>query len=562
MAKKLTTEEFIQKAREKHGDRYDYSKVEYGGANGLITIICKKHGEFQQVATVHSKGHGCCRCSGENSNKERSSRCKHEFVEKAKRIHGDKYLYSKVEYIKAVKKVVITCRIHGDFSQTPNSHLCGNGCIKCRGLKTSERNRIDTQEFIKRARRIHGETYGYDEVEYVNSITEVSIVCKRHGEFRQTPNVHLDGCGCPACGDVRSADGKRSNTEDFIRKALEVHGNKYDYSVTEYKGTNYNKVAINCKKHGTFYQSPSKHLSGCGCRRCGINLSFNEQNIRRFLSEFFTVSGGDRKILNGKEIDILLPDKQVGIEYNGTVWHSERYSKDPIWHMRNKQLECERAGIRLIHVNDHENMVIVKKTLVHILGIDQEKYYARSCKVHVGRSTDQQLALFFDSHHLQGNAVGCWVGYLTHNGAIVCAAAFSRPASVRGSKSDSLWELRRFASCCRVVGGASRLLKLFIRTHPECERIVSYSDNRWFTGSMYERLGFQLEKELPPDYKYHKNGVIEPKNHFKRSAMAKRPDFDFRPEETEHQNCLRNGWYRIYDCGKKRWALDIKNPDR
>ena len=153
---------------------------------------------------------------------------------------------------------------------------------------------------------------------------------------------------------------------------------------------------------------------------------------------------------------------------------------------------------------------------------------------------------------------GCWVGALTINNQVVCAMSFSRATSIRGNSSVGLWELRRFASCCRVAGGASRLLKMFLRSHPECRKLISYSDNRWFTGEMYERLGFTLEKELNPDYKYSKNQMVEPKNHFSRTRLAAREDIDFRPEESEHQNCLRNGWYRIYDCGKKRWVMEVQ----
>jgi hypothetical protein len=140
-------------------------------------------------------------------------------------------------------------------------------------------------------------------------------------------------------------------------------------------------------------------------------------------------------------------------------------------------------------------------------------------------------------------------------GQIVCVMAFSKATSERGNTDKSRWELRRFASVCRVVGGASRLLKLFVKTHLECSSIISYSENRWFTGGMYEKLGFSHTKTSKPDYKYTKQGKIEPKGRFKRSCLHRRHDIDFRPEESESENCKRNGWHKIWDCGKRKWEL-------
>lgn len=127
MAKKLTTEDFILKAKEIHGDKYDYSKVEYVNMQTEICIICPQHGEFLQVPRNHLNIHGCPKCC-----KTGIKLSKEEFIQKAKEIHGDKYDYSKVEYINAKTKVCIICPIHGEFWQIPNSHLNGNACNKCK----------------------------------------------------------------------------------------------------------------------------------------------------------------------------------------------------------------------------------------------------------------------------------------------------------------------------------------------------------------------------------------------------------------------------------------------
>ena len=119
-----------------------------------------------------------------------------QFIEKAKQIHGNKYDYSKVEYVNNHTKVCIICPEHGEFWQTPNSHLNGNGCSSCKGLK-----KLTTKEFIERAKQVHGNKYDYSKTIYVNKRTKVCIICPIHGEFYQTPHNHVyQKQGCPECG--------------------------------------------------------------------------------------------------------------------------------------------------------------------------------------------------------------------------------------------------------------------------------------------------------------------------------------------------------------------------
>ena len=249
---KLTTEEFIKKARKVHGDKYDYSKVVYVNNHTKVCIICPEHGEFWQEPSSHLMGRGCPKCAG----KERLTT--EEFVRKASAIHGGKYDYSKIEYVNYQTKVCIICPIHGEFWQTPINHLKGKGCPDCYGNRKSSK-----EKFIEEAREIHGDKYDYSKVEYKNTDIPVCIICPIHGEFWQTPYHHIKRKqGCPKCG------GKvRLTTEEFIKRAIEIHGNKYDYSKVEYVN-NRTPVCIICPEHGEFWQSPSGHLSGKGCPKC------------------------------------------------------------------------------------------------------------------------------------------------------------------------------------------------------------------------------------------------------------------------------------------------------
>lgn len=180
MAKRLTTEEFISRARQKHGDKYIYDKCEYVNAKTKIVITCKEHGDFTQSPSDHLQGKGCKRCadiSGWDKRKITTS----EFVLKANAIHFNKYTYEKTEYKQGHLKVCITCRRHGDFYQSPSSHLRGFGCPSCKFELNAERCRMTKSEFISRSKELHGESYDYSMVEYKNNNTKVAILCKEHG---------------------------------------------------------------------------------------------------------------------------------------------------------------------------------------------------------------------------------------------------------------------------------------------------------------------------------------------------------------------------------------------
>ena len=196
MGRLKTTEQFIADARVIHGDKYDYSKVNYVNTKTKVLIVCPIHGEFWQTPDKHLNAkEGCPMC-----NKSFKSN-RYKFIQKAREIHGDKYDYSRVEYINSQTKVLVVCPQHGEFWITPNNHLNGKGCKKCANEKLSLERRSSSEEFISKARKVHGDDYIYTEVNYVNNVTPVKIVCPKHGEFWQVPSYHLDGCGCPLCSN-------------------------------------------------------------------------------------------------------------------------------------------------------------------------------------------------------------------------------------------------------------------------------------------------------------------------------------------------------------------------
>jgi len=192
-----------------------------------------------------------------------------EFIERATLVHNSVYTYEYAEYINSKEFIIITCKHHGNFKQVANSHLNGHGCTKC-----AIRRKNSPEEFISKSEMVHDCFYDYSDVDYTNHRVKVSITCPIHGSFRQSPNAHIQGQGCPLCAIEKS----KSNTYDFIKKSINVHGGIYSYSKVEYLGSD-KKVVITCPVHGDFKQNPYGHLKGEGCAKCGRETHWSRSNF-------------------------------------------------------------------------------------------------------------------------------------------------------------------------------------------------------------------------------------------------------------------------------------------
>lgn len=361
MPKKLTQEDFIRRAKEVHGDKYDYSKVEYVNNRVKVSVIChekfpwgEEHGEFKQAPASHLNGMGCPVCS----NVARLTT--DTFIKKARYIHGDKYDYSHVEYQSAHKKIQIVCPIHGIFIQKPCDHLQGKGCLKCSGSEKKT-----TEQFITEAKAIHGDKYDYGLVDYTNNKCYIQIKCKKHNYiFRQQALKHLQGQGCPLCKTERVADSHRYDTALFIKQAQKVHGDDCGYDKVEYVGC-HDRVKIFCHKCGEyFYQRPFAHLFGYGCPRCResqgerkVEQWLKSHNIK-YLRQYPISSQLQLFSRNHFKIDFYLIDYNTFIEFNG----SQHYCKNEFFHKteedfiiqqdRDRRLReyCKQNDITLIEI--------------------------------------------------------------------------------------------------------------------------------------------------------------------------------------------------------------------
>ena len=178
------------------------------------------------------------------------------------------YSYEKANYVTSKTKLIITCLEHGDFEQTPNKHLSGQGCLKCGYIKNGENQKLSNVEFINKALAIHGSRYDYTKVVYKGATTKVIITCLEHGDFVQNPYVHLNSTvGCTKCA-LEASEGRLAlTTEEFINKAKAIHKSKYIYTNTVYIKSSL-KVIITCPEHGDFEQEANSHLKGTGCYKC------------------------------------------------------------------------------------------------------------------------------------------------------------------------------------------------------------------------------------------------------------------------------------------------------
>lgn len=229
--RKLTQEEIVARFREIHGDRYDYSKVQYVNTRTNVTIICRQHGEFVQNPRSHLKGCGCPKCYPKTLPMDNST-----FISKAILVHGNKYDYSKVEYINNHTKVCIICPEHGEFWQTPNNHLNGQNCPICSN-KINPNIPLTCEEFISKAKEIHPE-YDYSQTKYINVRSNILVICPEHGIFKQIAGNHLGGQGCPKCS--------KSKGEKLIEGILQHMNIKIipQYSI---------KSPINIRKSGRIF---------------------------------------------------------------------------------------------------------------------------------------------------------------------------------------------------------------------------------------------------------------------------------------------------------------------
>lgn len=550
---------FIARARAKFGDTLDYSQMDYRNTTTAVTIVCPEHGPFPQTPSEHLASTGCPMCTG------LKPITREIFLERARETHGDRYDYSQVDYQGWRVPVAIGCAVHGTFWQAPKAHAQGHGCLACSGLQP-----VALSGFLTRAQAVHGDRYDYSQVRLVNTSTKVTILCPEHGPFEQRPSDHIhQQQGCPACAQKRPIDA-----QTFLERARAVHGDAYTYDLASYQGYR-QPVTATCPTHGVFTPTPQNHINRqSGCPGCvyADGGSRGETALADWLTGLgLTVVRHDRTLLDGWELDIYLPEHRLGIEYNGSYWHSEKRLTMP----RQHELKADRAvqaGIRLLSIWDFDldqREALMQRHLLHILGLDPgPRFHARQCAVRT--VTPLAARAFYAEHHVQGGISrrdGQSRG-LYQDEQLVACMTWVQGHSRRGRSGPEEWELARYATAATVRGGASRLFAALVRELAPAQ-VWSYSDRQHFDGGLYPTLGFVLDGTLAADYRVaSRAGQVWHKAAWQRKHIPKRlqelgiedafdPATDPRSERVMQDLA---GVLRIMDAGKRRWLWTMATP--
>lgn len=311
-------------------------------------------------------------------------------------------------------------------------------------------------------------------------------------------------------------------------------------------------------EQGNITQSAANRL----LRQKGIDVikrhtSAFEDEVFKFLKE---IVDGDIKqsvwsVLSKGEVDIYIPDKLIAIECNGEFWHSEAWGKkDKNYHL-NKTKECQENGIHLIHIWERDwknNHDIVKNRLKSKLGVS-DKVYARKCQIK--ELGTKEAADFLNEYHIQGSCPASVRYGLTLDGDIKVVMTFGKS---RYDKDVDYELLRYCTDGCSVVGGASKMFSKFLKNHDDAETIVSYSDNMWNAGKLYEVLGFNKDSVSPPAPWYTKDFVsFESRIQNQKHKLEKKLE-SFDPTLTAWDNLINNGYDRVWDCGSTKWVYSVK----
>lgn len=470
------------------------------------------------------------------------------------------------------------------------------------------------EKFINKAIIKFGGKFNYDEIDYIDSTTKIKIKCNKHNLFfYQAPSEHLrNKNGCNVC-----TRNPKVNTDYFVQKSKEIHGDRYDYSLTEYidsskkvdvickehgvfsvlpnnhykqncpkckekdrylttkdfidkacilhnkydySETEYinskTKVIIKCEEHGVFEQIPNDHLNGKGCPKCGLAYNKMEDEIKEFIKSLnINIIENSKQIISPLELDIFIPSHNLAIEFDGLYWHSEVY-KDKNYHLNKTEL-CQSKNIRLIHIFEDEWLFkkeIVKSRLKNMLGLTPNKVYGRKCVIK--EVIPKEAKIFLENNHIQGNVNSKIRLGLYYNNELIGLMTFGGLRKNLGNKSnENIYELFRFCNLSNyvIIGGADKLLKHFIK-HYKPKEIISYADRRWSQGDLYNKLNFIFSHNTKPNYFYLVNDKRENRFNYRKDILVKE---GFDKNKTEHDIMLERKLYRIYDCGSMCFKIKM-----
>ena len=388
------------------------------------------------------------------------------------------------------------------------------------------------------------ERYGVDNAMKLDKFLKKSLETNRNNHGGEL-SIHTP--------EVRK---KRNKTvsENFLEKYQDInfinpHGNEIEFSCGCIKNET---IQLN---RATFRFRYNNNIKLCTLCNPIDNNSYGEKTLFEFITSIYEgeIITNDRKVLNGKELDILLPQENLAIEYNGLYWHSNA-KVDKNYHL-NKTEKCNLNGYKLLHVFEDEwinKFEIIKSIIRNNLKITKKKTYARLTIV---KEISTKVAKkFLVENHIQGYCNSTYkFGLYDSNGILTSVMTFGHLRKSLGQKqaTPNHYEMLRFANKINsnVVGGASKLYKYFLRNYKPVY-VLSYANRRFFDGAMYKTLGLEFVKTTTPNYFYIKKSgdLYERENRFKyRKDVLVKEGYD--PNKSEREIMEDRGFLKIYDCG-------------
>jgi hypothetical protein len=544
-SKRHNTYSFLTKCNEKYS--YDYSNTTYQGIKKKITFKCPDHGIINQLPNEHLSI-GCPKCAGKKNLLTKHTSC--TVLDRARKIHGHKYDYPDLTFTTIHDKIPIICKIHGIFIQRIYAHINeGQGCPKCGIDNKRIPHRKTTDQFIRKAKSIFGDLYDYSEVDYKNRRTHVKIGCKVHGIFLQQPILHLRGHKCPLCS---GRGPSKYNRESFEKAAIEKHGLFCDYSQVKMSNV-HDKITLTCPIHGEFKVAAYGHLARkYSCPICAgeQSSSVEERQLRDFIAGQYSgpVLSNDRRALGGMEIDVYLPQLNLGFEYHGLYWHHEG-GVGRQYHLKKDELAV-KANINLIQIFEHEweyNRAILESMICSRLGVNK-RIFARKTKVSEISSAVGNA--FFSKTHLQGadNRSSIFLG-LEYNGDLKSCMSFGKPRF----SNDYEWELIRYSSKLKtnVIGGPSKLFAAFRMNHSGT--VISFANRRFSLGGVYKQMGLTLDGTTPPGYFYYHPKTKKILNRIACQKHKLKNMNHYSKALSEYEIMSLNGYVRVWDAGNYRF---------
>ena len=561
---------FLEKAAIVHGDEYEYDIENYRIMSQKILMKHKKCGfEFYQTPKNHLRGQGCPKCGKEYA-RVHSKGDYVSFVNESNARFGDRYSFPKieVEYENSHSKVTVKCNLCGNIYQkiacdVLTSKTGGCWCQEKKIIEEKKKERKKKKQLEKltekkekkitlaKERMTRFPTIDADLTEYINVMTPFPCKCKVCGHtFIRSINafMHIKDNPCPECNKEKISQERTKTNDEFIEDMNNLYGVGMYELLGDYTKSN-EKVTIKCNDCGrTFTIEANSFLQGHGCPYHNCNSSTKEKEIADYIKDITKcdIHTNDRTVLGGKELDIYIPERKIAIEFDGIFWHNEN-NKPNDYHLK-KTEECEKNGIRLIHIFEDEwinKKEIWKSMLNNLFGVTKNSIFARKCVV---KEIETKICTdFLNTNHLQGWCPSQIKLGLYYNNELVSVMTFGKSRHFIGNGKIE-YELLRFCNklFTNVVGGASKLFNYFIN-HYNPNSIVSYADRRWSQGNLYNKLHFHFIHNSKPNYYYVIDGIRKNRFNYRKKILVEK--YNCPLEMSEREFCQQQKWYRIYDCG-------------